>query len=704
MNPKKYLFICMLFLPLLLGLNTAANPVQLKKVAFRPGKDYALLFAVENYSNGWSPLRYPIDEAEAIARDLQSLYGFQVELIRNPSKKQIQEKLLEYGRRKENYVEDAQLFVFFSGHGSFAEETKEGFIIPADGKENDPFQDSYYAHDRLKRAVDAIPCKHILLAIDACYSGTIDDRIANKGDPPNWKLPGGPDLANAKNQNFIAENLMYKTRMYITSGGKEQTPDRSAFAEKILDALRSTSSQNPILNFDDLLGFLKKAKPLPRYGEFGNVEPGSKNFLFIRQPNETADKDEDGIPDTRDECPTLYAKTPSGCPDADGDGIPDNKDNCKYESGLAKNNGCPVPTADTDGDGVPDAGDACPTEKGLPRFSGCPDKDSDGVPDNADNCPNQAGPSSNSGCPPPIDRDRDGVPDSSDMCPDTYGSTTNNGCPTPSLILNEMVLIKGGTFQMGDIFDDKEEINETVHSVTVSDFLLAKNELTFEEFDAFCKATNRSLPADEGWGRGKRPVINIDWYDAVEYCNWRSGQEKLALAYAIEKTTQDVNNTNSNDKKKWKVTYIRNANGYRLPTESEWEYAARQQGQRVRFGNGKDQATSKEINFDASRDYRRPYSVAGENRKKTLPVGSLSANKLGLFDMSGNVAEWCWDWYGDYPKSPIANPLGAVKSSDRVFRGGSWYVDPALVRVAVRNHDAPVYRLYNLGFRLAKQR
>lgn len=671
MNPKIRLLAWLLFLPLLLGFDTPANPVQLKKTAFRPGKDYALLFAVETYSNGWKPLQYPIDDAEAIAKDLQSLYGFQVELVRNPSRKQIREKLLEYGRK--TFAEDAQLFVFFSGHGSFAVETNEGFIIPVDGKGNDDSQDSYLGHDRLKKAVDAIPCKHILLAIDACYSGTIDDRIASKGNPPNFKPPGGANLANAQNQKFIAENLKYKTRYYLTSGGKEQTPDRSAFAEKILDALRSTSSQNPILTFTGLCSFLEKANPLPRSGEFGVTEPGLKNFLFIRQTNGTGDSDYDGIPDIRDECPTVYGKTPSGCPDADEDGVPNNKDNCPYVPGPASNRGCPVQADDTDSDGVPDAGDECPTEKGLPRFSGCPDTDGDGVPDKADNCPREAGPAA------------------------------NNGCPLPPPVPNDMVLVKGSTFQMGDVLGDKEETNETVHSVTVSDFLLAKNELTFDEFDAFCKANNRDLPPDDGWGRGKRPVINIDWYDAVEYCNWRSGQEGLSLAYSIDKTTQDANNSSSSDKKKWKVSYNRNAKGYRLPTESEWEYAARQQGQRVRFGNGKDIADPQEINFDASKDYKKPYSVAGEYRQKTLPVGSFSANALGLYDMSGNVYEWCWDWYGDYPSSSVIDPLGATGSSYRVIRGGSWNFFPAHVRVADRGNGAPGLRSHLVGFRLARQ-
>jgi formylglycine-generating enzyme required for sulfatase activity len=267
---------------------------------------------------------------------------------------------------------------------------------------------------------------------------------------------------------------------------------------------------------------------------------------------------------------------------------------------------------------------------------------------------------------------------------------------------DHIVLVKGGTFEMGDVMGDKKAPDETVHTVTLSNFFLAKNELTFDEYDAFCKATGRELPGDEGWGRGKRPVINVDWYDTIEYCNWRSGQEGLQLVYSINKNSQDSNNSSTSDSKKWLVTTSRTANGYRLPTEAEWEYAARAGGKKVRFGNGKDIADAKEINFDASTDYKKAYSNVGEYRQKTLPVGSFSPNTLDLFDMSGNVWEWCGDWYGTYPGSASNDPQGPTGGSYRVIRGGSWCYFPAVVRVAFRYNDASDYRYDNLGFRLAR--
>ncbi|MBL7794279.1 MAG: SUMF1/EgtB/PvdO family nonheme iron enzyme [Saprospiraceae bacterium] len=271
---------------------------------------------------------------------------------------------------------------------------------------------------------------------------------------------------------------------------------------------------------------------------------------------------------------------------------------------------------------------------------------------------------------------------------------------------DQMVLIKGGTFEMGDVMGDKEYDDETLHQVTLSDFYLGAYEVTFEEYDRYCEATGKEKPGDSGWGRGKLPVINVNWYDAVEYCNWLSTQRGLKAVYTIDKNTQDPNNLQKDDKLKWSISADWSANGYRLPTEAEWEYAARAMngkgGGKVRFGNGKDIADPKEINFDGTASYKKPYSVAGEYRQKTTPVGNFSPNSLGLHDMSGNVWEWCWDWYGAYPTAAQTNPKGANSGEVRVLRGGSWGSDPLHARAAYRGWGGPSRRFSVRGFRLAR--
>jgi formylglycine-generating enzyme required for sulfatase activity len=277
--------------------------------------------------------------------------------------------------------------------------------------------------------------------------------------------------------------------------------------------------------------------------------------------------------------------------------------------------------------------------------------------------------------------------------------------PASVPVASDLVKITGGTFQMGDSYGDGSNDEKPVHTVSVSTFYMGKKEVTFDEYDAYCDATGTTKPDDVNWGRGQRPVINVNWYDAVEYCNWRSRKERLTSVYTIDKTNKDPNNQNTSDTQKWTVSVNWNANGYRLPTEAEWEYAAREGGKKVRFGNGKDTADPSEINFDASAAYKKEYSVVGEYRQKTVPAGSFSPNRLGLYDMSGNVWEWCYDWYdkGYYGQGNGAdNPKGATGGKSRCVRGGSWADDPSNCRAAFRVDGDPIVRSLTVGFRVVR--
>ena len=264
--------------------------------------------------------------------------------------------------------------------------------------------------------------------------------------------------------------------------------------------------------------------------------------------------------------------------------------------------------------------------------------------------------------------------------------TKKTAPPTKPLVIPPgMILIPAGTFDMGDVMLDKESTNELpIHRVTLDAFCLGQHAVTFAEYDAFCEATGREKPDDHGWGRGKHPVINVSWYDAVYYCNWRNRVEGFEQVYADNALTPN-----------W------NIQGYRLPTEAEWEYAAREGGKRLRFGNGKNTADPGTINFDGSARDKKSYSIAGEYLGETVEVGSLPPNALGLYEMSGNVCEWCWDWYGNYPPTTQSNPKGPDRGSFRVHRGSSWSDFADRCRVTYRCYEHPVNRRFNLGFRIA---
>jgi formylglycine-generating enzyme required for sulfatase activity len=188
-------------------------------------------------------------------------------------------------------------------------------------------------------------------------------------------------------------------------------------------------------------------------------------------------------------------------------------------------------------------------------------------------------------------------------------------------------------------------------------------------------------------------VVCISWNDAIAYCNWLSQQENLPSAYEI-KTGSLLDHAGK------PATDVLSVKGYRLPTEAEWEYAAREKGRKVRFGNGKDAARAQEINFYASHG-AYSFGEKGRYRKSTVPVGSFPPNALGLFDMSGNAWEWCGDGYTNYPADKVDNPY-VFTGPHRILRGGRWGGDAKEIRATARHFEGRTLRCNNSGFRVAR--
>ena len=257
----------------------------------------------------------------------------------------------------------------------------------------------------------------------------------------------------------------------------------------------------------------------------------------------------------------------------------------------------------------------------------------------------------------------------------------------------EMVAIDGGTFPMGSNGQDAYDNEHPVHEVTVSDFHMAKFEVTQEAYTTIM-GDNPSHFEDCG---GDCPVERVSWYDAVEYCNRLSMEAGYTPCYSYEGQGTDPDNWPEGWKEEThdKISCDFSANGFRLPTEAEWEYAA---------GGGAHDRT-KYAGTDREGNLTEYAWYDANSNDETHPVGDLEENTEKIYDMSGNVWEWCQDWYNEnyYKNSPKDNPKGPENGDSKVLRGGSWSSNANYCRVAVRYNfvSVPYGRNYSVGFRVA---
>lgn len=219
----------------------------------------------------------------------------------------------------------------------------------------------------------------------------------------------------------------------------------------------------------------------------------------------------------------------------------------------------------------------------------------------------------------------------------------------------DAILVKGGTFEMGDKFNVGDSDEKPVHKVNLSDFYISATEVTVGQYKSFCRMTKRAMPKQESYSKDDYPIVFVTWFEAQEFCEWVGGC---------------------------------------LPTEAQWEFAAASGGMSIKYPAGN------EMNHNLAN-----YSGTGKKDrwKKLSPVAKFPPNLLGIYDMAGNVYEWCYDYYKSsyYSMPAYQNPRGPATSMFKVLRGGSWYHDKEELRCSDRFRYMPVARVSFVGFRVA---
>lgn len=254
---------------------------------------------------------------------------------------------------------------------------------------------------------------------------------------------------------------------------------------------------------------------------------------------------------------------------------------------------------------------------------------------------------------------------------------------------DSLILIEGGTFLMGSPNTERQrQSDETQHEVTISAFWCDPCEVRQSDYERVMGVNPSHFSGAD------LPVENVTWYDAVAYCNALSTEAGLTPVYTVEGDA---------------VTWDRSANGYRLLTEAEWEYAARAGTQNIFYGE--DQVHSDRYNFEASYPYlieenyvhhRDKTVVTSRYRGQTINVDELTPNAFGLYNMLGNVSEWCFDYYGEYDLENTVDPAGALSGHLRINRGGSYIDFGKHLRCAYRSATNPIDPDQNLGFRVCR--
>ena len=598
---------------------------------------YALLIGVSDYTAGWPDLETVPGELQRVESVLQA-QGFEVTKHLNLDSSQLKsafdEFINQYGLDRDN-----RLLFFFAGHGHTLQDpwgVGKGYIVPVDAP--DPNQDE---KGFLRKAVDMnrilgwarqIVAKHALFLFDSCFSGT----VFQARDLP--EVP--PHISRLTNK---------PVRQFITAGSAGETvPAQSVFTPAFIDALehgQGDLDKDGFVTGMELGVHLQAEVPkhvdqTPQFGKIRDYQLSRGDFVFVAQ-GLVAEKPA-RVQALLREC-AAHFKANRLTTGRGGNALACFEEVLRLERGNATALAGLEQIAKRYIDWA---------ERALKR--GQRDKAQVYLERLAQVNPEHP---SLEVLQERLAPERETVSTVSVSSAKVFQDRLKDGSLGP-----EMVHIAEGCFQMGSPESEQgRDNNERHHRVCVQGFAIGKYEVTFEEYDRFAAVTRRERPDDEGWGRGRQPVINVSWHDAVAYAQWLTKQ-----------TGRD----------------------YRLPTEAEWEYVARA-GSDTRYPWGDDVGRTRANCADCGSRW---------DAKQTAPVGSFAANAWGLHDTVGNVWErTCSNYSEDYDGLEQRCAGSGDTGSDRVHRGCGWYSHARYCRSAWRGWGDPADRYDFLGFRLARQ-
>ena len=607
---------------------------------------YALVIGNGNYTNDWDPLNGALTDVEEVETLLKK-HGFHVTLKKNLTKAKFDRAFAEFVL-KSGEDANSRLLFYYAGHGytrKSATDEDLGYLVmvdaPAPETDKVGFELESVSMESLVTQTDKILARHVLFVFDSCFSGTVLN-VRDRLTPPE----------------SISDRVQYPIRQFITAGrAGEVVPDHSDFKQAFLDLLDGRAREpfpDGYITGEELGFYLKNQVPVynpaqhPQYGKIRNPKLDKGDFVFVLPKEEAWPPPS---PKERSTMATLtVTSTPSGA-DIYIDGVRIGKTplvNYKINTGASRERQVEVSL----------------------ELSGYQSR--------------------------VVQLTLKGGQNTSwDKRLKKIRVSTEQILPLPSAapielsggIPEDMVLIPAGEFQMGNNAPEAENNERPVHTVYVNAFYMDIYEVTNAQYKKFLdanpqwgKSRSRRKVRLTGqysgdylkyWngnnyprGKGDHPVVYVSWYAAMAYAQWA---------------------------------------GKHLPTEAEWEKAARGGliGKKYPWGDSTD---SKKANY-------------GSDIMDTTAVGLYPPNPYGLYDMAGNVWEWCLDEYKSdfYKNSPSQNPVAGEGSiaytinnvtnikSDRVLRGGSWYGDPMeFLRAATRLGNAPTYTNLNVGFRCVK--